>query len=318
MVVLEATGVLFEYEKAIAGECAIKEYGSIIPEEAIESMKRTKVVLKGPITTPVGKGFRSANVTIREILNLYANVRPVKNYPGVASRYDGVDIVIIRENTEDLYTGIEHMVGDDAAESIKIITRKASERIAEFAFKYAISNNRKKVTAAHKANILKLTDGLFLECFEHVASKYPEIEHDDFIIDNLSMQLLKNPEKFDVIVAPNLYGDILSDMCAGLVGGLGLAPGANIGDEYAMFEPVHGSAPKHAGKNIVNPGAMILAASMMLKHIGENKMGSLVERAFCEVLKEGKHTTYDIGGNASTIEMGKAVADMIIKLRGEE
>lgn len=313
--VLEATGLEYQYEEVIAGEEAIKEYGTIIPDKAVETMKRIGVVLKAPITTPVGQGFRSANVTIREMLNLYANIRPVKSFPGVVSRCDDVDLVIVRENTEDLYVGIEHMVGEDAAESIKIITKKASERIADFAFKYALDNRRKKVTAAHKANILKLSDGLFLKCCMNIAENYPEIEFNDFIVDNLSMQLVKNPQRFDVIVAPNLYGDIISDLCAGLVGGLGLAPGANIGDTCAMFEPVHGSAPKHAGKNKVNPGAMILAASMMLKYVGENRMGSLVEEALGKVLAEGKHVTYDVGGTASTIEMGEAVADMLIKLK---
>lgn len=309
--VLESVGVDFEYEEVMAGEGALEKYGTHIPDEVMESIKRTHVALKGPITTPVGSGYRSINVEIRKRFNLYANLRPVKNLPGIESKYENVDLVIVRENTEDLYAGIEHMVGCDAAESIKIITRKASERVADFAFRYARDNGRKKVSAVHKANIMKLSDGLFLQCCRDISKKYPDIEFEDVIVDNFSMQVVRKPEKYDVVVTENLYGDILSDLCAGLVGGLGVVAGANIGDGYSMFEPVHGSAPKHAGKNEVNPGAMIIAASMMLKHNGMQEAGIRIEKALEEVLKEGKYLTYDLGGSASTMEMAEAICSKL-------
>ncbi|MGB9661411.1 MAG: isocitrate/isopropylmalate dehydrogenase family protein [Moorellaceae bacterium] len=306
--VLEASGAGLEWEVVEAGETALKKYGTVLPSEVLESIKRNKVALKGPITTPVGTGFRSVNVALRKELDLYANVRPVRNLPNVPSRYQGVDLVIFRENTEDLYVGIEHMVGEDAAESIKIITRKGSERIARAAFEYARKKGRRRVTAGHKANILKLTDGLFLQCFYEVAQDYPEIEADDRIVDNLSMQLVQKPEQYDVLVLPNLYGDILSDLCAGLVGGLGVAPGANLGEAAAVFEPIHGSAPKYAGQNKVNPLATILSGVMMLEHLGEEEAAARIEQAIIEVLREGKHLTYDLGGTAGTQEMAEAIA----------
>lgn len=306
--VLEASGAGLEWEVVEAGETALKKYGTVLPSEVLESIKRNKVALKGPITTPVGTGFRSVNVALRKELDLYANVRPVRNLPNVPSRYQGVDLVIFRENTEDLYVGIEHMVGEDAAESIKIITRKGSERIARAAFEYARKKGRRRVTAGHKANILKLTDGLFLQCFYEVAKDYPEIEADDRIVDNLSMQLVQKPEQYDVLVLPNLYGDILSDLCAGLVGGLGVAPGANLGEAAAVFEPIHGSAPKYAGQNKVNPLATILSGVMMLEHLGEEEAAARIEQAIIEVLREGKHLTYDLGGTAGTQEMAEAIA----------
>ena len=258
--VLDATGIGFEWESVEAGEAAIAAYGTPLPDAVLESVRRTKVGLKGPITTPVGGGFRSVNVGLRQALGLYANLRPAKSMAGVESRYEDVDLIIVRENTEDLYAGIEHMVGRDAAESIKIITREASERIARFAFEYAVANGRHKVTAVHKANIMKLSDGLFLESCRTVAADYEgRIEFEDRIVDNMCMQLVQKPELYDVMVLPNLYGDIVSDLCAGLVGGLGVAPGANIGTEAAVFEPVHGSAPKYAGLDRANPTAMILS-----------------------------------------------------------
>src|SRR6478736_1481348 len=269
--VLDATGIAFEWESVEAGEAAIAAHGTPLPDAVLESVRRTKIGLKGPITTPVGGGFRSVNVGLRQALGLYANLRPAKSMVGVESRYDDVDLVIVRENTEDLYAGIEHMVGPDAAESIKIITRAASERIARFAFDYAVANGRRKVTAVHKANIMKLSDGLFLESCRTVAEAYAgRIEFEDRIVDNMCMQLVQKPDLYDVLVLPNLYGDIVSDLCAGLVGGLGVAPGANIGTAAALFEPIHGSAPKYAGQNKVNPMAMMYSGAMMLHYLGEH------------------------------------------------
>lgn len=307
--VLEASGVEFTWEIMSAGETAREKYGNVLPEETLNSIRRNGVALKGPITTPVGTGFRSVNVALRKELDLFANIRPTRNLPNVPSRYKDVDIVIFRENTEDLYAGVEHMVGEDAAESIKIITRKGSERIARAAFEYARSQGRKRVTVGHKANIMKFSDGLFMRTFFEVAKDYPELTADDRIVDNLSMQLVQKPEQYDVLVLPNLYGDILSDLCAGLVGGLGVAPGANIGDRIAVFEPIHGSAPKYAGQNKVNPLATILSGLMMLEHLGEKEAATRVYNAILEVLAEGKYLTYDLGGNAGTSDM----ADAIIK-----
>src|SRR6186997_656741 len=312
--VLDATGIAFEWEVQEAGEATIASEGTPLPERVLESIRRNKVALKGPITTPIGSGFRSVNVGLRQALNLYANLRPARSMPGVQTRYEDVDLVIVRENTEDLYAGIEHMVGRDAAESIKIITRAASERIARFAFEYAVANGRRKVTAVHKANIMKLSDGLFLESCRTVAAGYEgRIEFEDRIVDNMCMQLVQKPDLYDVLVLPNLYGDIVSDLCAGLVGGLGVAPGANIGEDGAVFEPVHGSAPKYAGQNRANPTALILSGALMLRHLGETDAADAVERATREVIAEGRTVTYDLGGTAGTREFGAAVA---ARLRG--
>jgi isocitrate dehydrogenase (NAD+) len=310
--VLEATGIAFEWEVQEAGEATIASEGTPLPERVLESIRRNKVALKGPITTPVGSGFRSVNVGLRQALNLYANLRPARSMVGVPSRYDDVDLVIVRENTEDLYAGIEHMVGKDAAESIKIITRAASERIARFAFEYAVANGRHKVTAVHKANIMKLSDGLFLESCRAVAEGYAgRIEFEDRIVDNMCMQLVQKPDLYDVMVLPNLYGDIVSDLCAGLVGGLGVAPGANIGEDGAVFEPVHGSAPKYAGLNKANPTALILSGALMLRHLGYPEMGARVEEAVRSVIAEGRTTTADLGGSAGTREFADAVIDRL-------
>ena len=308
LTVIESTGVNIKWEEVSAGEGAIETHGTPLPEEVLVSLRKNRVGLKGPLTTPIGAGFRSINVALRMELDLYANLRPSKTFPGVRSLYSDIDLVVVRENTEDLYSGVEHMVGTDAAESIKIITRKASERIVKFAFEYAVENNRKKVTAVHKANILKLSDGLFLEVARAVAESYPQIEFEDRIVDNMAMQLVQKPQLYDVMVMPNLYGDILSDLCAGLVGGLGLVPGGNIGSEAALFEPVHGSAPKYTGQNRANPSAMIMAAVMMLGYLGEKEAAQKIETALAALIKEGKETTVDLGGTAGTKEMAGALA----------
>ncbi len=306
--VLDASGVAFDWEVQDAGEGVMAQYGTPLPDHVLESIRRNRVALKGPITTPVGAGFRSVNVTLRQTLGLYANLRPARSIKGLQTRYDDVDLVIVRENTEDLYAGIEHMVGPDAAESIKIITRAASERIARFAFEYAVANGRRKVTAVHKANIMKLSDGLFLESCRTVAQAYEgKVEFEDRIVDNMCMQLVQKPELYDVMVLPNLYGDIVSDLCAGLVGGLGVAPGANIGTEASVFEPVHGSAPKYAGMNKANPTALLLSGVLMLRHLGEQEAAVRVEAALREVIAEGKATTYDLGGPAGTREFADAI-----------
>ena len=306
--VLDASGVAFEWETLDAGEGVIAEYGTPLPEHVLDSIRRNKVAIKGPITTPVGEGFRSVNVTLRQVLGLYANLRPARSIKGLETRYDDVDLVIVRENTEDLYAGIEHMVGRDAAESIKIITREASERIARFAFEYAVANGRHKVTAVHKANIMKLSDGLFLESCRTVAADYEgRIEFEDRIVDNMCMQLVQKPDLYDVLVLPNLYGDIVSDLCAGLVGGLGVAPGANIGTEAAVFEPVHGSAPKYAGLDKANPTAMILSGALMLRHLGYPTEATGLEEAVRDVIAEGIATTYDLGGPAGTAAFADAI-----------
>jgi isocitrate dehydrogenase (NAD+) len=311
--VLEASGTALEWEVVEAGEAVMAQYGTPLPDHVLESIRRNRVALKGPITTPVGEGFRSVNVTLRQALGLYANVRPVRSIPGVESRYEDVDLVIVRENTEDLYAGIEHMVGRDAAESIKIITREASERIARYAFDYAVANRRRKVTAVHKANIMKLSDGLFLESCRTVAAGYDgRIEFEDRIVDNMCMQLVQKPDLYDVLVLPNLYGDIVSDLAAGLVGGLGVAPGANIGTEAAVFEPVHGSAPKYAGQDRANPTALILSGALMLRHMGELDAGQRVESALRAVIAEGRTLTRDLGGTAGT----RAFADAIVSRLG--
>jgi isocitrate dehydrogenase (NAD+) len=312
--VLEATGIGFDWDVQEAGEATIASEGTPLPDRVIESIRANGVALKGPITTPVGSGFRSVNVGLRQALELYANVRPARTMKGVETRYDDVDLIIVRENTEDLYAGIEHRVGPDAAESIKIITRAASQRIARYAFEYAVKNGRRKVTAVHKANIMKLSDGLFLESVQHVAAEYAgRVEFEDRIVDNMCMQLVQKPDLYDVLVLPNLYGDIVSDLAAGLVGGLGVAPGANIGERAAVFEPVHGSAPKYAGQNKANPTALILSGALMLRHLGETDAADAVESAARDVIAEGTTVTYDLGGTAGTREFADAVTARVAR-----
>jgi isocitrate dehydrogenase (NAD+) len=292
---LAATGVEFDWDMQEAGAGVMDKYGTPLPEAVLDSIRANKVALKGPITTPVGTGFRSVNVAIRQALDLYANVRPARTMEGIPVCHEGLDLVVVRENTEGLYAGIEHdVIPDAAAESIRIITRRASERIVRFAFEYARANNRRKVTAVHKANILKATDGLFLRVAQEVAADYPDIQFEDRIVDNMCMQLVQRPQEYDVLVMPNLYGDIVSDLCSGLVGGLGVAPGANIGSELAVFEPVHGSAPKYAGKNKVNPTATILSGALMLRHLGEREAAGRMEAAVAAVVAEGRSVTYDL------------------------
>src|SRR3954454_7259592 len=310
--VLDASGIAFEWETVDAGEACIAEYGTPLPEHVLESIRRNRVALKGPITTPVGSGFRSVNVTLRQTLGLYANLRPARSIKGLETRYADVDLVIVRENTEDLYAGIEHMVGPDAAESIKIITRAASERIARFAFEYAVANRRHTVTAVHKANIMKVSGGLFLESCRTVAADYEgRVEFEDRIVDNMCMQLVQKPELYDVMVLPNLYGDIVSDLCAGLVGGLGVAPGANIGTEASVFEPVHGSAPKYAGQNKANPAAMILSGVLMLRHLGETEAAVRVEDAIRATIAEGGTVPSALGGTAATSQFADAIIERL-------
>lgn len=305
--IIDAAGLKIDWDIQNAGADVVETEGSPLPSRVIESIKKNKIALKAPVTTPIGKGFRSVNVALRKELDLYANLRPCKNLPGIKTRFDNVNIIVVRENTEDLYAGIERMVDEDTAESIKIITRKASMRIAEFAFKHAVKNNRKTVWSVSKANICKLSDGLFIECTKEVSKKYPQIEYKEILVDNLCMQLVQNPEKFDVLVLPNLYGDIVSDLTAGLIGGLGVAQGANIGLDYAVFEPVHGSAPDIKGQNRANPTALLLSAIEMLNYIGENATASRIEKALFTVLKDGKSTTPDIGGTSSTNEFVDAI-----------
>src|SRR5213593_19358 len=310
--VLDASGVAFDWEVQEAGEAMLAAHGTPLPEPVLESIRRNRVALKGPITTPVGEGFRSVNVTLRQALGLYANLRPARSIKGLQTRYEDVDLVIVRENTEDLYAGIEHRVVRDAAESIKIITREASERIARFAFDYAVANGRHKVTAVHKANIMKLSDGLFLESCRTVAGDYEgRIEFEDRIVDNMCMQLVQKPDLYDVLVLPNLYGHIVSDLCAGLVGGLGVAPGANIGEGVAVFEAIHGSAPKYAGQNKANPTALILSGALMLRHLGHPDEAGRVERGLRDVIAAGETVTYDLGGTAGTSAFADAIIDRL-------
>lgn len=312
--VIDATGVDIEWDVQNAGLDVVEQYGQPMPDHVLESIRKNKIAIKGPLTTPVGKGIRSVNVALRRELDLYALVRPCKWYRGVRSRYQDVDLVIVRENTEDLYAGIEFAEGDtkthelidtierlngrriraDSGISVKPISVGATERIFRFAFKWAIDNGRHKVTAVHKANIMKFTDGLWLRVAEEVAKGFPDIEFEERIVDNMAMQLVQKPELYDVMVMPNLYGDILSDLCAGLIGGLGLAPGANTGDEIAVFEATHGSAPKYAGKNVANPMAMMLSGVLMLRHIGETDAGDRLEAAIAAVIADGTHVTYDM------------------------
>jgi len=305
--IIEATGVRIEWEVVTAGYQALEKYKTVLPDIVIDSIRRNKVALKGPVGTPVGEGFRSVSVTIRKTLDLFANLRPVKSFPGVKSRYEGIDIVVIRENTEDLYSGLEHEVAPGVVETLKVITERASLRIANFAFRFAKKRGRKKVTAIHKANIMKLSDGLFLDCVRRVSRDYPEIGYEEMIVDNACMQLVLNPNRFDVLLTENLYGDIVSEICAGLVGGLGFAPGANIGDSYAVFEAAHGSAPDIAGKNLANPIAITLSGALLLKYIGENKEAKIIEQAICKVLARGEVFTKDMGGNATTTDLRDAI-----------
>lgn len=304
--IIEASGLKIDWDVQTAGADVIEKEGTPLPERVLDSIRKNKVALKAPVTTPIGKGFRSVNVQLRKSLDLYANLRPCKNLPNVKTKFDNVDIVVVRENTEDLYAGIERQVDINTAESIKIITRKASERIAEFAFNYAVNNNRKEVCVVTKANIMKLSDGLFLECFRNVSKQYPQIKTREILVDNLCMQLVQKPEQFDVLVLPNLYGDIVSDLCAGLIGGLGIAQGANIGLDYAVFEPVHGSAPDIKGLNKANPTALLLSSIEMLKYIGENQYAEKIEKALFKTFEQ-KICTADLGGNASTIEFTDAI-----------
>ena len=338
--VLEAAGVSFNWEVVHAGAEVMDKYGTPLPDHVLESIRKNKVAIKGPVTTPVGSGFRSVNVALRKKLDLYACVRPCKSYPGVPTPYSDVDIVVVRENTEDLYAGIEFEKGipetvriievlsqssgvkirPDSGISIKAISETGSRSIVRFAFEYARSSRRSKVTAVHKANIMKFSDGLFLAVARKVAKEYPDIEFEDRIVDNMTMQLVRNPRQFDVVVTPNLYGDVISDLCAGLVGGLGLAPGANVGDEFALFEPTHGSAPKYKGQNKVNPMAMMLSGVMMLRYIGERENSKRLERAIASVIAEGKNVTYDLKPEAErsnavgTSQVADAVIDRLKEL----
>jgi len=305
--IVDASGVDIEWEKHYAGAQALVKFGDTLPQELLESIKRNRVGLKGPITTPIGKGFTSVNVGLRKALDLYANLRPVRALPNVPCRYPNLNLVVVRENTESLYSGLEHEVVPGVVESLKIITEKASTRIARFAFEFARREKRRKITAVHKANIMKLSDGLFLECFYKVAKEYADIETDDKIIDNASMQLVMRPEQFDVLLCENLYGDIVSDLCAGLIGGLGLVPGANIGERGAVFEAVHGSAPDIAGKGIANPTALLQSAILMLRHLGERQAADRIEAAMLKVFQEGTVRTRDIGGTATTAEFADAI-----------
>ncbi len=305
--ILEASGVRIDWEQHLAGVLAFERTGQTLPVDLIDSVRRNKVALKGPVTTPIGTGFTSVNVGLRQALDLYANLRPVWNLPGVPARFSGVDLVIVRENTEDLYAGLEHTVVPGVVESLKIITERASTRIAEFAFTHAQRHGRKRVTAIHKANIMKQSDGLFLESARRVARKFPGIAYDERIVDAACMHLVMNPSQFDVLLLPNLYGDIVSDLCAGLVGGLGVVGAANLGTEAAVFEAVHGSAPDIAGKNLANPTALLLSAVLMLRHIDEPAAADRIMRGLGAVLTAGRVRTRDLGGTASTTEFADAV-----------
>lgn len=300
--VIETAGVDIEWDRQLAGSLAIEECGEPVPDKLLDSIRKNKVALKGPVTTMVGKGFRSANVTIRQTLDLYVNLRPVKSIGGVPSRYDKVDLVIVRENTEDLYSGHETAIAPGVTQAIKVVTEKASKRIAQWAFEYAREKGRKRVTLVHKANIMKISDGLFLKTFEKVAGDYQDITADDKIVDALCMDLVMDPTKYDILLLGNLFGDIVSDLAAGLVGGLGVVPGANIGSECAVFEAVHGSAPDIAGKNLANPTALIFSALLMLHHLGEHQAAERIWKAIVITLAIGKHLTCDLGGKCTTSE----------------
>lgn len=304
--IIQKSGLEINWDIQTAGTDVIEAEGTPLPQRVLDSIKKNKIALKAPVTTPIGKGFRSVNVQLRKELDLYANLRPCKNLPGVETRFDNVDLVIVRENTEDLYAGIEEQVDENTAHSIKIITRKASERICKFAFDYAVKNNRKEVCVVTKANIMKLSDGLFLDSYRNIAKNYPQIKTREILVDNLCMQLVQDPTIFDVLVLPNLYGDIVSDLTAGLIGGLGVAQGANIGLDCAVFEPVHGSAPDIKGQNKANPTALLLSAVEMLKYIGENSHAVKIEQALFKTLAQGLKTA-DIGGTLSTTEFTEAI-----------
>lgn len=310
--VLDVFKLDIEFETFEVGQLAYEKTGKLIPDEAFESIEKNKIMLKAPITTPVGKGFKSLNVTLRNKYDLYANIRPAKSLPNVDTPFKDVDIVIFRENTEDLYIGKEEMIDENTVHAIKLITRSASERIIRATFDYAIKNGRKKVTCVHKANILKMSDGMFLSIFNDIKNEYPSLEANSMIVDNTCMQLVMRPEQFDVMVMPNLYGDIVSDLCSGLIGGLGLLPSSNLGKEYAMFEAVHGSAPDIAGKNIANPTALLLSACMMLDYIGYNDEAQKIREAIMAVLKDGTTLTKDLGGNASTTEYTDALIAKLV------
>jgi isocitrate dehydrogenase (NAD+) len=304
--ILDAAGLQAEWEPQVAGVLALERHNTPLPPELLDSIKRNKVALKGPVTTPVGGGFTSVNVGLRKALNLFVNLRPVWSIPSVPSRYSGIDIIIVRENTEDLYAGIEHEVVPGVVESLKIITEEASTRVARFAFEYARAHKRKRVTAVHKANIMKMSDGLFLRCVRTVGEQYPDVVNDDRIVDNACMQLVINPTQFDMLLLPNLYGDIVSDLCAGLVGGLGVVPGANLGGEIGVFEAVHGSAPDIAGKGIANPTALLFSALLMLRHISEGAMADRIMKAVVATLADSMRTR-DLGGTATTEEYAEAI-----------
>jgi isocitrate dehydrogenase (NAD+) len=305
--ILERAGLQVEWESHLAGVLALERHGSTLPAALLDSIRRNKVALKGPVMTPVGSGFTSVNVGLRQELALFANLRPVWSIPSVTSRYEGVDLVIVRENTEDLYAGLEHEVVPGVVESLKIITAAASERVARFAFEYARKHGRRRVTAVHKANIMKMGDGLFLRSVQKIAAGYPDIVCDDRIVDAACMHLVMDPTQFDVLLMPNLYGDIVSDLCAGLVGGLGVVPAANLGTEIGVFEAVHGSAPDIAGRSLANPMALLLSAVLMLRHIDESAMADRIGAALADVLSEGQVRTRDLGGTASTIEFTEAI-----------
>lgn len=309
--IIEAAGVKVQWETHYAGAQALEKFGDTLPKELLDSIGRNKVALKGPITTPIGKGFTSVNVGLRKTLDLYANLRPVRSIPNVISRYSDINLIVVRENTEDLYAGIEHVVIPGVVESIKVITEKASTRIARFAFEYAEQENRHKVTAVHKANIMKLSDGLFLDCFRNVAKDHTQIEANDVIVDNCCMQLVMRPEQFDILLLENLYGDIVSDLCAGLVGGLGLVPGANIGEQGAVFEAVHGSAPDIAGQGVANPTALLQSAVLMLRYIKEREAADRIETALFKVFEQGEVRTRDIGGTSKTSEFADAIIALL-------
>jgi len=337
---LEATGVAFHWDLAYAGDGAQDLFGTPLPDYVFKSIRENKVALKGPVTTPVGSGFRSVNVALRKELDLYACLRPCKTYPGAPSPYKDVDIVVVRENTEDLYSGIEfeegtpeaarlleliaettgNAVREDSGFSLKMISETCSQRIVKFAFDYARAHHRKRVTAVHKANIMKFSDGLFLAIAREVAKEYKDIEFDDVIVDTLCMRLVRSPQQFDVLVLPNLYGDFISELCAGLVGGLGLAPGANLGDDIVVFEPTHGSAPKYTGQNKANPMAMMLSGVMMLRHLGETKAADKLEKSIAQVIAEGKNVTYDMKPNIPNAKVvgTSQVADAVIEKMGEQ
>jgi isocitrate dehydrogenase (NAD+) len=311
--IFKSAAVKVDWDRHDAGMAAFQKYNQSLPADLLDSVHRNKVALKGPVTTPIAEGFRSVNVGLRKALDLYANLRPVRNLPGVESRFSDVDLIIVRENTEDLYSGLEHEVVPGVVESLKIITERASTRIAKFAFEYARVNGRRRVTAIHKANIMKLGDGLFLESTRTVSREHIDITYDERIVDAVSMQLVMHPERFDVLLLPNLYGDIVSDLCAGLVGGLGVVPGANIGEDCSMFEAVHGSAPDIAGKNLANPTALLLSALMMLDHLGDREPAERIRGALTRVLTAGQVRTRDLGGTASTTAFTEAVCREIEK-----